>query len=137
MITVVAINPEENEKFFKTTTEGFEVELMIVDDLGQMPIDNKDIIIFHPRTKDMNPIWLTEEKVEDFNNFDFPENSYYIFGAEYGNIINDIEVNAPSFMDRARWIKIPTKKDFKSLQAHVACGIVLWERYKKLGKATL
>ena len=109
MVTVVAIDPKENEKFFKTTTEGFEAELMIVDNLGQMPIDDKEIIIFHPRTKDMNPHWLTEEKVEDFNKFDFPEDAYYIFGADFGNIINDIEINAPSFMEKARWVKIPTK----------------------------
>lgn len=137
MVTVIAIDPKENEKFFKSTTEGFEADLMMVDNLGQMPIDDKDIIIFHPRTKDMNPPWLTEEKVEDFNKFDFPEDAYYIFGSDYGNIINDIEISAPSFKDRARWVKIPTKKDFKSLRGHVACGIVLWERYKRLGKATL
>lgn len=137
MVIIVAIDPQENEKFFKSTAEGFEAELMLVDHLGQMPIDDKEIIIFHPRTKDMNPMWLKEEKVEDFTKFDFPEDAYYIFGADFGNITNDIEFNAPSYMDKARWVKIPTKKDFKSIQAHVALGIVLWERYKRLGKATL
>lgn len=137
MVTVVAIDPKETEKFFKTTAEGFEANLMLVDNLGQMPIDNKDIIIFHPRTRDMNPPWLTEKKIEDFNDFNFPEDAYYIFGSDFGNIINDIEINAPAFMEKARWVKIPTKKDFKSLQGHVALGIVLWERYKRLGKASL
>jgi len=34
--------------------------------------------------------------------------------------------------------KIPTEKlKFKSIHAHVAAGIVLWERYKKLNKNTL
>ena len=126
-----------SNSFIKTITEGFEVGYLEIEHMGQLPVDDKEVIFFHPRVKDMNPQWLTEDRVENFTKFEFPDNAYYVFAADYGDIIDDIGFNAPNLAENSRWVKIPTKKNFKSLNGHIAAGIVFWEYFKRKGELSL
>jgi len=142
MVTVVAVQPtktETGDTYMKVVSQGFEVDYLEVDNLGDIPDDGKLIVIFHPRTDDNNPDWLKNKDVENSTDFDFPEDAYYVFGKDYNyEVIADIESHIPHRRSNMRWVKIPTEKlTFKSLHAHVAAGIILWERYKKLNKNTL
>jgi len=133
VVTVAAIRPDKNPKdipYIKTAAEGFEVDYVEITNMGNLQ-DYGEVIIFHPRTVDNNPDWLPPEKVEDFRKFDFPDKAVYVFPADYGNIIADIEENASYLKKTARWVKIPTKEDFKSIHGHQAAAIVLWEYYKR------
>ena len=136
MITVVAIQPSDD--FFDIITSGFEVELKKIGNLGQIEFDDRPIIVFHPRTHDENPKWLPPEKVENFMDYDFPQDCYLIFGKDYNyKIVEEVEEWQPR-MKEARWVKIPTEKAyFKSLHASQAAAIVLWEYYKRTDKANL
>jgi len=142
MPVIVAINPTKDpdtgHSYLKTISEGFEADYLELTDLYDLP-DDKPVIIFHPRQMSDNPQWLPPDKVEDFAKFDFPEDAYYIFNKDYSaSIVNEIESKAPQLIKKARWVKIPTKSDkFSSIHGHQAATIVLWERYKRLGKATL
>jgi len=141
MITVVAIKPVGDKQlkrsYIETVSIGFEVEYLELEHLFDLPAD-KPIIIFHPRQKNDNPSWLPPERVEDFIDFDFPDNAYYVFNSDYGNIIDEIEKKCRHLIENSRWVKIPTKsEDFQSIHGHQAAAIVLWELYKKHGKATL
>ena len=142
MVTIVAIRPIKSEKgqsYIETLTQAFESDYMELEDMNGLPEDDKQVVIFHPRKYDDNPDWLTPEKVENFNDFDFPEVAYYVFNSDYdSDIIQDISDNFPPLKDKARWVRIPTVKwergGFTSIHAQTACAIVLWERWKKLGK---
>jgi len=147
MVIVVAVQPtktETGDTYMQIVSDGFEVDYLSVDNLGEIPDDGKLLVIFHPRTHDQNPDWLPPEDVENLTCFDYPEDAYYVFGKDYNyQIIADIESHIPHRRKNMRWCKIPTEKlKFKSIHAHVAAGIVLWERYiweryKKLNKNTL
>jgi len=133
LVTIAAINPDKNPQkktYIATAAEGFEVDYIELTTIGNLP-ELGEVIIFHPRTEDNNPDWLPKERVEDFRKFDFPEDAVYVFAADYGNIIKDIEDNASYLKKTARWVKIPTKEDFKSIHGHQAAAIVLWEYYKR------
>ena len=133
MITAVGIKPTKVKQgtYIKTITEGFEVGYLEVDTLLDIPTD-RPIIFFHPRSHDMNPTWLPPDRIEDFQDFDYPQDAYLVFGSDFDfSITQEIERDAPYLMADSRWIKIPTKKEFKSLHGHVAAGIVLWEYYKR------
>jgi len=135
MITVLDINPEI--QINAITAEAFDAEYLQIAGIEDIPVD-KPIIIFHPRKFDMNPKWLTPEKVENFNDFDFPEDAYYVIAADHNSdIAKDINDKAHYLQDKIRWVRIPTKKwekeGFKSINGCIALGIILWERYKKLG----
>jgi len=70
MLTVVAVKPTDD--YFEIITNGFEVELKKVGNMGQIDFDlDRPIIIFHPRTHDDNAEWLPPERIEDFMDFDF------------------------------------------------------------------
>lgn len=137
MPTLVFVSLKDKDLSIKTLAEGFNFKYLKVENTGQLPNDDKQIIFFHPRVKDMNPPWLTEERVENFKDFDFPNNAYYIFNDDYGDITSDVEFNAPDLAKNSRWVKIPTKKDFKSLNTDIAAGIILWEHFKRNGDMTL
>jgi hypothetical protein len=137
MLTVVSVKPTDD--YFDIITHGFEVELIKVGNLGQIDFDfTRPIFIFHPRTHDDNPDWLSPEKVEDFMDFEYPKDCYLVFGADYNyHIIEEVEEYQPKLKD-ARWFKIPTEKSsFKSLHAHQTAAIVLWEYYKRTDKANI
>jgi len=137
MPTLVFVSPKNEDEVIKTLTVGFDFKYLKVDNTGHLPNDGKQMIFFHPRVKDMNPPWLTEERVENFKDFDFPSDAYYIFTDDYGDITSDVEFNAPNLTQNSRWVKIPTRKDFKSLHTNISAGIVLWEYFKRKGDLTL
>jgi len=138
MLTVVSVKPTDD--YFDIITNGFEVELIKVGNMGQIDFDfDRPIFIFHPRTHDGNPEWLPPERIEDFMDFEFPKDCYLIFGADYNyEIVEEIEDFNPKLIEYSRWFKIPTKKSsFKSLHAHQTATIVLWEYYKRTNKANI
>ncbi len=133
LLTVVAILPTKvNEySYIETVAKGFGAEYLEIDDIGDLPID-KPVIFFHPRTHDMNPDWLPPERVEDFQDFDYPDNVYLVFSSDFKySITQEISDKAQYLKDKSRWIKIPTIKDFKSLHGHQAAAIVVWEYFKR------
>jgi len=137
MVTLVFVSVKDKDEELKILAKGFEFKYLKVENTGQLPSDGKQVIFFHPRVKDMNPPWLPEDRVENFKDFDFPSDAYYIFADDYGDITSDVEFNAPNLTINSRWVKIPTKKEFKSLHTHIAAGIVLWEYFKRKGDLTL
>jgi len=137
MVTLVFVSTKNEDEELRILAEGFNFDYLKVENTGQLPSDGNQMIFFHPRVKDMNPLWLTVERVENFKDFDFPDNAYYIFADDYGDITSDIENNAPNLTKNSRWVKIPTKKEFKSLHTHIAAGIVLWEYFKRKDSLTL
>jgi len=137
MVTLVFVSIKNDDKYLKTLAEGFNFDYLRVETTGHLPKDDNEMIFFHPRAKDMNPPWLPVERVENFKDFDFPSDAYYIFADDYGDIISDVSFNAPELAQDSRWVKIPTKKEFKSLHTHIAAGIVLWEYFKRKGDLTL
>ncbi len=133
MVTLIALGPTKQQgySYTETVAKGFEMDYMEIDDVVEIPVD-KPIIFFHPRTHDQNPDWLPPERVEDFQDFDFPEDVYLFFGPDYSySITGEIRDKAPYLKEKSRWIKIPTNKDFKSLHGHQAAAIVCWEYYKR------
>jgi len=139
LVTIVAVNPTKigNVSYIETVTKGFETDYLEIEDISELPID-KPIIIFHPRTHDNNPEWLPPKRVENFMDFDFPEDAYYVIAGDFGtDIAGDIDYKAGYLKDKTRWVKIPTKKDFKSLHGHQAVAIILWERWKRKGDTSL
>ncbi len=133
MVTVVAIQPTKTGgySYIGTVATGFEAEYLEIEDIAELPID-KPSIFFHPRTHDQNPEWLPPEKVENFLEFDFPEDVYLVFAPDFAySITEEITNKAKYLVEKSRWIKIPTKKEFKSLHGHEAAAIVMWEYYKR------
>ncbi len=133
LITVVGILPTkvDDYSYIETVAKGFGAEYLEIDDIGDLPID-KPVIFFHPRTHDMNPDWLPPERVEDFQDFDYPDNVYLVFSSDFKySITQEISDKAQYLKEKSRWIKIPTEKDFKSLHGHQAAAIVVWEYFKK------
>jgi len=133
MITIVAILPTKigEYSYIETIAIGFEVDYLEIDDIGDLPVD-RPIVFFHPRTHDMNPDWLPPERVEDFQDFDFPQDVYLVFSSDFKySITKEISDKAQYLKKDSRWVKIPTKKDFKSLHGHQAAAIVMWEYYKR------
>lgn len=133
MVTIVAILPTKvgEYSYIETVSKGFEVDYIEIDDIGDLPVD-KPIIFFHPRTHDQNPDWLMAKKVEDFQDFDFPQDAYLVFSSDFRySITKEISDKAQYLIKDSRWVKIPTKKDFKSLHGHQAAAIVMWEYYKR------
>ncbi len=133
MITVVAILPTKADgySYIGTVSEGFEAKYLEIENISDLPTD-KTPIFFHPRSHDQNPDWLPPERVEDFQDFDFPDNVYLVFSSDYSySITKELSDKAQYLIKTSRWVKIPTKKDFKSLHGHQAAAIVLWEYYKR------
>jgi len=133
LLTVVAILPTKADgySYIETVAKGFGAEYLEITDIGDLPVD-KPVIFFHPRTHDMNPDWLPPERVEDFQDFDYPDNVYLVFSSDFKySITKEIDDKAQYLKDKSRWIKIPTEKDFKSLHGHQAAAIVVWEYFKK------
>jgi len=133
LLTVVAILPTKQDgySYIETVAKGFGAEYLEINDIGDLPVD-KPIIFFHPRTHDQNPDWLPPERVEDFQKFDYPDNVYLVFSSDFKySITKEIDDKAQYLKEKSRWIKIPTKKDFKSLHGHQAAAIVVWEYFKK------
>jgi len=137
MTTVVALGPTKQGEYsyIETVAKGFEMDYLEIDDVTEIPID-KPIIFFHPRTHDMNPKWLPPERIEDFQDFDYPEDVYLFFAPDFTYSITEEISNKAQYINddkniKTRWIKIPTKKDFKSLHGHQTAAIVCWEYYKR------
>jgi len=133
MTTVVALGPTKSGEYsyLQTVAEGFEMDYIEVEDVVEIPVD-KPIIFFHPRTHDQNPDWLPPERVEDFQDFDFPDDVYLFFGPDFQySITQEISTKAQYLKEKSRWVKIPTKKDFKSLHGHQAAAIVCWGYFKR------
>ena len=132
MTTVVALGPTKvgSYSYLETVATGFEMDYLEVEDVVEIPVD-KPLIIFHPRTHDQNPEWLPPERVEDFQDFDYPD-AYLFFAPDYSySITEEIDTKAQHLKEKSRWVKIPTKKDFKSLHGHQAAAIVCWEYFKR------
>ena len=131
--TLLALGPTKvgDFSYIRTIANGFEMDYKEIDDVVEIPVD-KPVIFFHPRTHDMNPDWLPPERVEDFQKFDYPKDVYLFFGPDFQySITTEIATKAPYLKEKSRWVKIPTKKDFKSLHGHQAAAIVCWEYYKR------
>jgi len=133
MTTIVALGPTKQQEYsyLETIAKGFEMDYLEINDVVEIPVD-KPVIFFHPRTHDQNPDWLPPERVEDFQDFDYPKDVYLFFGPDFQySITEQIETKAQYLKEKSRWVKIPTKKDFKSLHGHQAAAIVCWEYFKR------
>jgi len=133
MVVVVAILPTKvgDYSYIETVAKGFGAEYLEINDIGDLPTD-KIMVFFHPRTHDQNPDWLPPERVEDFQDFDFPEDAYYIFSSDFTySITKEISDKAQYIIEPSRWVKIPTEKEYKSLHGHQAAAIVMWEYYRR------
>jgi len=90
MTIVLAYGPTKQGEYsyLETVAKGFEMEYREIDDVTEIPND-KPVIFFHPRTHDQNPDWLPPERVEDFQDYDFPEDVYIFFGPDFSFSITE------------------------------------------------
>ncbi len=136
-ITIVAINAKKIQDDTKTFFDNIhsawdnkdnqEVKILHIDNIDKLNAPAEDVIIFHPKVKD-NPDWAKE--VENFMDFEFPEDKYYVFGDDGGHILKDIESKKPKYKE-CRLVKIPTGQGFGAIHGHVVAAVVLWERFKR------
>lgn len=138
MITIVSINVKKQHEGVKSYFDNVigawndrndkTTRIKHIENIKDLNVPAKDVIIFHPRATHGNPEWFKE--VENFMDFDFPEDKYYVFGSDSGNIIEDIDKNKSEFKT-CRFVKVPVGQGFRSIHAHIVCAIVLWERFKR------
>ncbi len=136
-ITIVAINSKKLQDGTKTfydnavgawnDKDNKVTKIIHIDNIDKLKAPAKDVIIFHPRDNHNNPSWF--KGVEDFMDFDFPEDKYYVFGDDGGKLLRDIE-RKPEYK-QCRFIKLPVGKGFRAIHGHMVAAVVLWERFKR------
>ncbi len=117
MITVYAIKPD-NPKLFKAICLAFSYKFKKIDSIKEINTD-KEIIILH------------DKKGENLKDFEHPKEAYYVFGADEGNLIQEIHRFKPEIEDKVKFVRIESYPCC-SFHASVACGIVLHDRFMKI-----
>lgn len=117
MITFVGIKPE---KFIKKTgnpgkpliefvAAAYDYDFLEVESIDDIPKD-KPMIMFSDHGK------------ESIDDFDFPEDAYYVFGPDWD------DVNIRGYNS----VRIPVTNDrFRAMFASQAASIVAWEAFKR------
>lgn len=113
---IVGVNPQYHHvkkmSYIEYSALAFNKEYLEVGSFNSIPKD-KPIIVF------------AEDGEESLEDFDFPDDAYYVFGEDYGKEDMDMSYDV-------RYVKIPTnRKRFRALFAHQAASIVLWEIFKE------
>ncbi len=125
MITVCAVRPKEIErKYFHQTCSAFRCGYEDIENVSEIKTD-REVIIFYPDKSDC-PDWI---KLEDFNSIEFthPEEAYYVFGEDAGDLAGEIEKDNPK-LKNARFVTIPCKEGL-SMHAVIACAIALYDLF--------